>query len=122
MKPILYSFIFLCSILNINYAQSSSSLDSEVLDGLDNVYNLKFDEAEDKFKQLQKSNPNDLKGYFYESLLYFYKALPTRDESMFEKYLDLSSKKPKRFLTKMKTIMMHYITTDFHIVIALCLC
>jgi tetratricopeptide (TPR) repeat protein len=93
MKPILYFFLFFYSLVNINYAQSGSSPpDREVLDGLDDVYNLKFDEAENRFKRLQQSNPDDLKGYFYESLLYFYRAMPARDNAMYEKYLDLSDK------------------------------
>ncbi|MBK8551480.1 MAG: hypothetical protein IPL53_10645 [Ignavibacteria bacterium] len=64
--------------------------DKEVLNGLDDIYNLRFDVAESKFRQLQKSNPNDLKGYFYESLLLFYKALPSRDENIFNRYIELS--------------------------------
>lgn len=66
--------------------------DKEIFDGLNDIYNLKFDEAEIKFKQIQRTEPNDIKAYFYESLLYFYKALPTRNEQMYEKYLELSEK------------------------------
>lgn len=83
----LLSFLF---IFNTNFAQSNLQADKVVLEGLDDIYNLRFEDADGKFRQLQKTNPDDLKGYFYESLLYFYKALPTRDEKMFEKYLELS--------------------------------
>ncbi|MCY7363112.1 MAG: TTC39/IML2 family protein, partial [Ignavibacteria bacterium] len=96
-----YIFIVLTIVLtmNLNKAQSEtnsnkhsdiSSIDSEVLEGLDDIYNLQFDNAESKFKKLQKSNPNDLRGFFYESLIYFYKALPTRDEESYNKYIELT--------------------------------
>lgn len=90
MKHTLYFFTFLFFLLNTNFAQSNSSTDKVVLEGLNDVYNLKFDEAESKFRQLQISEPNDLRGYFYESILYFYKALPSRNNSLFEKYISLS--------------------------------
>ena len=77
----LLSFLFL---INTNFAQSSLLADNVVLEGLDDIYNLRFEDADRKFRQLQKSNPDNLKGYFYESLLYFYKALPTRDEKMLD--------------------------------------
>lgn len=67
-----------------------SNSEAEVLKGLDLVYNLKFDEAETVFKQVQSKYPSDLKGYFFESLLYFYKALPTRDKKMLDKFSELS--------------------------------
>jgi tetratricopeptide (TPR) repeat protein len=60
-------------------------------DGLTDIYNLKFNEAEQKFKSRQYSNPGDIKGFFYESLIYFYKAMATRSENDYEKFLDLSS-------------------------------
>lgn len=90
MKYFLLLFTFLFFFYNTNSALPESIPDKEVLDGLDDVYNLKFDIAESKFRKLQKSNPNDLKGYFYESLLLFYKALPSRDENIFNRYMELS--------------------------------
>ncbi len=86
----IYCLLFLLSFLNTDFAQSGMPDDTEILDALDDVYNLRFDEAENKFKQFQKTNPDDLKGYFYESLLYFFRALPSRNENMFEKYSVLS--------------------------------
>ena len=90
MKFIFFLSILLICFLNTDFAQPYSTPDKLVLSGLDDIYNLRFDEAESKFKQMQKSNPDDLKGFFYESVLYFYKALPSRDEKYYEKYLDLS--------------------------------
>ena len=90
MKFTIYLSAFLIIFLFTFSVSANSALDEAVLDGLDDVYNLRFETAESKFKQLQKSNPNDLKGFFYESLLYFYKALPSRDEKLFNKYIELS--------------------------------
>lgn len=92
MKIILY-LLFSLTFINTNQVFSYITSDEKIiLDGLDDIYNLKFTEAETKFKALQKQDPSDLKGFFYESVLYFYKALPARDEKMFEKYLELSDK------------------------------
>lgn len=90
MKYLFYIPAFLIIFLFTFSVRANSAADEAVLDGLDDVYNLRFETAESKFKQLQKSNPNDLKGFFYESVLYFYKALPSRDEKLFNKYIELS--------------------------------
>lgn len=84
-----FSILFLLLFIFQNDKAFSNS-DDEVLIGLNYVYDLKFDEAESVFKQIQKKYPADLKGYFYESLLYFYKALPSRDKSMLDKFTELS--------------------------------
>lgn len=84
----------------------NNTVDSEVIAGLDNIYNLRFNEAETIFRNIQKSYPSDLRGFFYESLIYFYKALPTRDNAMFDKYISLSEtviQKAEKLLEKDET-------------------
>ncbi len=90
MKYLIIILTLLLLSLDSESAKSFSIPDNEVLKGLDDIYNLKFEAAEVKFTQFQKSNPKDLKGFFYQSLLYFYKALPSRNEIYFEKYMMLS--------------------------------
>lgn len=90
MKYLYFTLTLFTFFLNINFAQSNSPAEKTVMEGLNDVYNLRFDDAESKFKQLQRTNPDDLKGYFYESLLYFYKALPSRNEKLFNKYIELT--------------------------------
>ncbi|MDQ3194247.1 MAG: DUF3808 domain-containing protein, partial [Bacteroidota bacterium] len=90
MKYFLLFFAILPFLLSTNNALSDTSSDKEILAGLDDIYNLKFDDAQSKFRRLQSSDPDDLKGFFYESVIYFYKALPNRDEKLFEKYLEHS--------------------------------
>ena len=46
----------------------NNTVDSEVIAGLDNIYNLRFNEAETIFRNIQKSYPSDLRGFFYESI------------------------------------------------------
>ncbi len=87
------AFLFLNSFTGRAFslqASENNTVDSEVISGIDNIYNLRFNEAELVFRNIQKSNPSDLRGYFYESLLYFYKALPSRNDEMFDKYISLS--------------------------------
>ncbi|MBS1517627.1 MAG: DUF3808 domain-containing protein [Bacteroidetes bacterium] len=83
----LFFLMLVCSI-----ARADAQADTQILEGLNLIYDLRFDEAENVFLSIQKSNPADIKGYFYESLIYFYKAMPSRNEEMFNKYIDLSEK------------------------------
>ncbi|MBL7129359.1 MAG: DUF3808 domain-containing protein [Ignavibacteria bacterium] len=100
MKIILtYSFLILIFFsTHLTYANHSDNnyfskdpIDQEILQGLSNIYNLQFEEAERKFNQLQKSYPKDVKSFFYESQVQFYKALMLRDDLNYEKFLDLSN-------------------------------
>ena len=85
-------FSFLLSSTDSIYGQSNENYpsDEEIYQGLDLIYNLRFEEAEQTFKTLQVKYPYDVKSYFYESLIYFYKAIITGDEQLYEKFLELS--------------------------------
>ena len=85
-------FSFLLSIPHAIYGQSNESYpsDEEIYQGLDLIYNLRFEDAEQSFKTLQTKYPYDVKSYFFESLIYFYKAIITGDEQLYEKFLELS--------------------------------
>lgn len=90
-------FILLFLLIAPGFSKSDEpsgnpSSDNEVFNGLIDIYNLKFSEAESKFLNLQKKEPENPEGYFYESLIYFYKALPSRNEAMFEKFIGKSEK------------------------------
>ncbi len=89
------TLLFLFSITftgNIFSTGIAAGIDDDIRSGLNDVYNLKFEDAETKFINIQKSNPDDIKGYFYQSLIYYYRALPTRDDKMFDKFMDLTDK------------------------------
>lgn len=68
----------------------SGGIDDDIRSGLNDIYNLKFEDAEFKFIDIQKRNPEDVKGYFYQAVVYYYRAIPTRDDKMFDKFIELT--------------------------------
>ena len=75
---------------NSPYAQTITKNgipDDEIRSVLNDVYNVRLDQAEAKVKQLQSKYPGDIKGYFYASVINFFKAITTRDESNYDKYI-----------------------------------
>jgi tetratricopeptide (TPR) repeat protein len=70
-----------------NHENSISGIDDLIYSGLDNMYYLKFDEAGSFFRKAKSDYPNDIKGYFYESLIDFHTAMASRDERTYEKYI-----------------------------------
>jgi tetratricopeptide (TPR) repeat protein len=85
------SFLLFCFFLgfftNFSVLYSNPNIDALIYSGLDDIYNLKFDQAKDKFKSAQNTAPNDIKGYFYESLIHFYSAISNRDENEFNEFI-----------------------------------
>ena len=100
MKKFLAFFCILSIVCPVIYASSgapyaqtkvSGSIpDDEIRSVLNDVYNVRFDQAESKIKTIQNKYPDDVKGYFYGSVIYFYKAISSRDDNMFEKYISLA--------------------------------
>ncbi|MBL8015811.1 MAG: DUF3808 domain-containing protein, partial [Ignavibacteria bacterium] len=88
MKQILLVF----TLITFNTCIFSSIPDSDISTGLDHIYNLKFDLAETHFNSLQSKYPDDLRPSFYLAQIYFYKALPTRDEGFYLRFLELSDR------------------------------
>ena len=85
-------FILVFTLLILGNFVYSAIPDREIKTGLDHIYNLKFDLAESHFTALQSQYPDDLRPSFYLAQIYFYKALPTRDEGYYLKFLDLSDR------------------------------
>jgi tetratricopeptide (TPR) repeat protein len=84
------SLLFTYSNNSIGNFNNIDPADDEILQGLTHIYNLRFDEAEKSFRAIQEVMPENIKSYFYESLIYFYKAFITRDEKQYEIFLGLS--------------------------------
>ena len=74
------------------YGQSNKVYpsDEEIYQGLNQIYNLRFEEAEQTFKTLPAKYPYVVKSYFYESEIYFDRAYMTGDEQLYETFLELS--------------------------------
>jgi tetratricopeptide (TPR) repeat protein len=91
MTKINLALLTIFSLLVINNSYSHG-IDDDIRSGMNDIYNLKFEDAESKFIEIQKRNPDDIKGYFYQAVVYYYRALPTRDDKMFDKFIDLTDK------------------------------
>lgn len=89
-KRTILSILFFCLFCVNSYSQTNGNAETLINSGLADIYNLKFDNAVSTFKEVQRLYPNDVKGYFYESLVYFYSAMGSRNESEFEKYMAAS--------------------------------
>lgn len=78
-------------ISSSNPQESSNSGSNELIySGLENMYHLRFDNAINDFRRAQNDFPNDIKGFFFESMIYFHSAMASRDEQSVEKYLDIA--------------------------------
>jgi len=80
MKKIVYTFIFFNVIL---FSSAFTQTKEELLkDGINYVYNLKFDSAEINFNKVILSEPKSPEGYFFYSLVQWWKIyLNKNDES-----------------------------------------
>jgi tetratricopeptide (TPR) repeat protein len=86
---IVISFLLLL-FLGAAFPAKGAAQDELIRQGLTDIYNLDFSSAESKFKGMQSKYPEDIKGYFYESVIYFYTAMGTKDEKDFERFIDIS--------------------------------
>lgn len=88
MKKIKYiSLLFLLFFSNLLIAQEKEDLDKEIKKGIDLIYNIKFDEAEKKFKEIMSSYPESPSGRFFLAMIEWWKiALNIWDESRDEKF------------------------------------
>jgi tetratricopeptide (TPR) repeat protein len=91
-KIILLISIFFFSSITILHAQDFAKVHTLIEDGIKAIYNIDFPAALDKFQQAKSIAPADLRGPFFESTVYFWKALFTRNRSDYNTYLDLSDK------------------------------
>ena len=67
---------------------SNSTPDDLIYSGLENMYYLRFDNAINDFRRAQTQYPDDIKGYFFESMIYFHSAIASREEKTVEQYMD----------------------------------
>ncbi|MBI2619085.1 MAG: DUF3808 domain-containing protein [Ignavibacteriales bacterium] len=62
------------------------------IQGIDRLFNLDFQLAEQSFDEVIKMAPGDPRGYFFKSMIHYWVFNLTLDESAFEKFFDLSEK------------------------------
>ena len=88
----LFSVILIFVILNTLSIQSQdyAEVHKLVKAGIDNIYDIDFPSALAKFQQAKTLAPNDLRGPFFESTVYFWKAMFDRNKDDYDTYLNLS--------------------------------
>ncbi len=72
--------------------QNYSKLHGLIIQGIDAIYDIDFNKALSKFQEAKNEAPNDLRGPFFESTVYFWKAMFTRNRTEYDTYLSLSAK------------------------------
>lgn len=60
--------------------------------GIDKIFDMDFPAALTKFQEAKSIAPNDLRGPFFESSIYFWKVLVTKNKDDYETFLSLSDK------------------------------
>lgn len=73
-------------------SQDFGKVHKVVTEGINSIYEIDFPSALSKFQQAKNLAPNDLRGPFFESTVYFWKALFTKNRNDYETYLSLSDK------------------------------
>lgn len=91
-KYILIFSILICISLPKLGAQDFGKVHSLIVEGINSIYNIDFSGALAKFQEAKSLAPNDLRGPFFESTVYFWKALFTKNRADYEMYLNLSDK------------------------------
>lgn len=86
VKMIFLMIFFL--FFNTVFARIITPEQNTIKDALTDLYNFRFDRAENKLREYQSSYPSDIKGYYYETVINFYKAVISRDDGEYDKYLD----------------------------------
>lgn len=73
-------------------AQDFHQVHTLVTQGIDNIFDMNFPAAVTKFQEAKGIAPNDLRPQFFESTIYFWKGLITRNKSDYETFMNLSDK------------------------------
>jgi len=84
--------ILLFALLKVSAAQDFNQVHTLISDGIAATYNIDFNSALSKFQQAKNIAPNDPRGPFFESTVYFWKAMLTKNKTDYETYLNLSDK------------------------------
>jgi hypothetical protein len=91
-RSIVFFFVFLLSWAGTLFSQDFGQVHKLVVEGINSIYDIDFPTALNKFQQAKNIAPNDLRGPFFESTVYFWKALFNRNKDDYQTYLDLSKK------------------------------
>jgi tetratricopeptide (TPR) repeat protein len=88
----IYTAVLLMLFASAAVSQDFNKVHGLVIEGIDNIYDMNFPAALTKFQEAKSIAPNDLRGPFFESTIYFWKALLTRNKDDYQTFLNLSDK------------------------------
>ena len=89
----IYCALFLLIIsASVLQSQDFGKVHKLITEGINSIYEIDFPTALSKFQEAKSTAPNDLRGPFFESTVYFWKALFTKNRNDYETYLNLSDK------------------------------
>jgi tetratricopeptide (TPR) repeat protein len=91
-KNIFKAALFLALFAGSVTSQDFNKVHGLVTEGIDNIYDMNFPAALSKFQEAKSIAPSDLRGPFFESSIYFWKAMLTRNKDDYETFLNLSDK------------------------------
>lgn len=91
MRFKLIGLLFFVSAIT-TFSQDFSKVHNLIIQGIDNIYDMNFPAALSKFQEAKSVAPNDLRGPFFESTIYFWKGVLTKNKSDYETFMNLSDK------------------------------
>jgi tetratricopeptide (TPR) repeat protein len=103
---ILYIFLFFILAVNIPVNAENNEIERMVLNGLDHCYHFRWEKGGQTFEKIIKKYPEDPRGYHYQSTVYLWYYLSTKDKEDYEnfmKYSNLAIKKADKILDKNKS-------------------
>jgi tetratricopeptide (TPR) repeat protein len=90
---IVAAFLFLmlfCSQIIYSKSAADKEIEDLVVKGLDKTYNFKWNDAEQFFKQIINKFPDDPRGYHYQSSVYLWYYLSSKNKKEYNNFLDFS--------------------------------
>ena len=86
--PIIFILFFFVSVYA--NAQDFDKVHKLITEGLNSVFEIDFPAALAKFQEAKSVAPNDLRGPFFESTVYFWRTMFTKNRGDYEQFLNLS--------------------------------
>lgn len=90
MKKIFLAFALVVLVSSGVKSQDYGNIHQLITEGINSVFEIDFPAALSKFQEAKKQAPNDLRGPFFESTVYFWKCLFSKNRNDYEQYLTLS--------------------------------
>lgn len=86
MTKFIFKIFFVITLFNLTTFAQNSIFDSLINVGIEQIYSLKYNDAENTFKLVTKEYPKSAAGYFFDAMIIWWKIMP---DVMNEKYDDI---------------------------------